>query len=130
MVRPLRESQKAAEGRDGGEQQTAAPSELVRRRITRKTKPAENELRQKASLPQHSSEEGKSWLWLSLHIDDLSVCGTHHNAAVLVSRVVHTVRVFSSMVSGLQRTFFAQDKAQVVASYAWVALAVCGQLSE
>ncbi len=86
MLRPLREAQKASEGKDGGERQTEVPRKMVRRGIARKTHPAENGQRQEASRSQHSNKERESWQWISLHVDDFSSCGAHHKAAILVSR--------------------------------------------
>ncbi len=82
MLRLLREAQKMAEGKDEVEPQAEATSKAVRMWISKKTSPKENEKRQEARQARYEKAEGKEWLWLSLRVEDLSVCGAHHNAAI------------------------------------------------
>ncbi len=50
--------------------------------------------------------------------------------SILVSRVIKTMKVFSSIVSEEQKMLLAKDKTHVVSSNACPARTICEQLSE
>ncbi len=112
MLKPLREAQKAA-GEGCGDEQMSGENDKAhpRRRIKGKTKPTPSTAADNADTHVKvpgGHERDKSCSWLSLHVDDFSMCGTHQDPSELVKRAVHTMSVFSNIGAGDQKMLFAK----------------------